>query len=49
MDADARPHCLDLLLDVISAVAGGRQRHAGDDHGGAKVPPAGSARATQRP
>src|SRR5688500_11766747 len=38
MEADARPHRLDLLLGVVAAVGGDRPRHAGHDHGGAKVP-----------
>jgi hypothetical protein len=38
MHADARTRRLSLLLDVVAAVGGDRQRHAGHDHGRAEIP-----------
>ena len=49
MDADACPHRLDLLLDVVAAIGGDCQRQAGHDHGGAKVPPVGSTQGNRAP
>ena len=49
VDADACLPCSHLLLDVVAAIGGDCQRHAGHDHGGAKVPPLGSTQGHRAP